>query len=103
MARPGRLRALVPGLPFVAFIDAFVAAGAAAKTRSLLPTLACVAAVLATLVALAARTLIADRYARHPLQPPRHMALHPRKWVEFERAFWSYVEGAWDPPPGAAE
>jgi len=76
MARPGRLRALVPGLLFVAFIGAFVAAGAAAKTRSLLPTLACVAAVLATLVALAARTLIADRYARHPLQPPRHVALH---------------------------
>ncbi|MGZ6635917.1 MAG: hypothetical protein ACXVHL_21860 [Solirubrobacteraceae bacterium] len=68
-----------------------------------MPTLACGAAVLATLAALAAWTLIAERFAQHSAQPPRHVAWHPRQWAEFERAFWSYVEGSWDPPPRAAE
>ena len=95
VGRSGRLGALLPGLLFVAFVAAFVGVGAAAKTRSLLPTLACVAAVLATLAALAAWTLIAERFA----QPGSgHVAWHPRQWAEFERAFWSYVDGSWDPP-----
>ena len=101
--RLGRLRALLPGLLFVAFVAAFVGVGAAAKTRSLLPTLACVAAVVVTLAALAAWTLIAERFAQHPAEPPRHVAWHPRQWAEFERAFWSYVEGSSDPRPRAAE
>ncbi|HYB26160.1 MAG TPA: hypothetical protein VEF89_06080 [Solirubrobacteraceae bacterium] len=86
---------------FVAFIAAFVGAGAAAKTRSLLPTLAFVAAVLVTLAALAAWTLIAERSAQRPAQLSRHVAWHPRQWAEFERAFWSYVDGSCDPPPAA--
>ena len=103
VSRSGRLRALLPGLLFIAFVAAFVGVGAAAKARSLLPTLACGAAVLATLAALAGWTLIAERFAQHPGQLPRHVAWHPRQWAEFERAFWSYVEGSWDPPPRAAE
>jgi hypothetical protein len=100
VGRLGRLRALLPGLLFVTFVAAFVGVGAAAKARSLLPTLACVAAALATLAALAAWTLIAERFTQ---RGPGHVAWHPRQWAEFERAFWSYVDGSWDPPPRAAK
>jgi hypothetical protein len=55
------------------------------------------------LAALAAWTLISDRFAPHSPELPRHLAWHPRQWAEFERAFWSYVDGSWDAPPRAAE
>jgi hypothetical protein len=81
------------------FVAAFVGVGAAAKTRSMLLTLAGVAAVVATVAALVAWTWLADRSA----ELPSHVAWHPRQWAEFERAFWSYVDGSWDPPPQGAE
>jgi len=101
--QPGRLRALVQGLLFAVFVASFVGVGAAARTRSLLLTLACAAAVFATLAALVAWTLIADRSAQHSAELPEHVAWHPRQWAEFERAFWSHVDGSWEAPPRAAE
>jgi uncharacterized membrane protein len=90
----GRLRAFLPGLLFVVFVGAFVGVGAAARTRSLLLTLAGVVAVVATVAALAARTLIAERFGRDLRELPRHVAWHPHQWAEFEHAFWSYVDGS---------
>jgi len=101
--RSCRLRALVPGLLFVMFVVAFVGVGAAAKTGSLLLTLACVATVVATLAALTAWTLLSERFAQHSAEPVRHVAWHPRQWAEFEHAFWSYVDGPSDAPPRAVE
>ena len=75
------------------FVVAFAGVGAGAETRSLLLTLVCVAAVAATLAALAAWTLVTERFAHHSAELPRHVAWHPRQWAEFERAFWSYVDG----------
>jgi hypothetical protein len=103
VGRLGRLSVLLTGLLFVVFVAAFVGVGAAAKTRSPLLTLACVAAMVASLAALAAWTLITDRFAPQSPELPRHVAWHPRQWAEFERAFWSYVDGSWDAPPRAAE
>jgi len=96
-----RLRACVPGLLFVLFVVAFAGVGVGAKTRSLLLTLVCVAAVAATLVVLAAWTLVTERFANHSAGLPRHVAWHPSQWAEFEHAFWSYVDG--DARPRAAE
>jgi hypothetical protein len=98
-----RLKTLLPGLLFVMFVVAFVGVGAAAKTRSLLLTLACVAAVVATLAALVTWTLVAERFAQHSAEPPRHVAWHPRQWAEFERAFWSHIDGSWDASSPAPE
>jgi len=103
VGRLRRLSVLLPGLLFVVFVAAFVGVGAAAKTRSLLLTLACVAAMVASLAALAAWTLITDRFAPQSPELPRHVAWHPSQWAEFEHAFWSYVDGSWDAPPRAAE
>lgn len=96
-----RLRALLPGLLFVMFVVAFAGVGAGAETRSLLLISVCVAAVAATLAALAAWTLVTERFAHHSAELPRDVAWHPSQWAEFERAFWSYVDG--DARPQAAE
>jgi hypothetical protein len=101
LGRSCRLSALVPGLLFVMFVIAFVGVGAGAGTHSLLLTLICVAAVAATLAALAAWTLVTERSVHHSVELPRHVACHPTQWAEFERAFWSYVDG--DARPRAAE
>jgi len=85
------------------YVVAFVGVGAAAKTGSLLLTLACVATVVATLAALMAWTLLSERFAQHSAEPVRHVAWHPRQWAEFEHAFWSYVDGPSDAPPRAVE
>ena len=98
-----RLKALLPRLLFVAFVAAFVGIGAAAKAGSLFLTLACVAAVVASLAALVASTLLTERFAQHSSEPPRHVAWHPRQWAEFEHALWSYVDDPSDGPPRAAE
>ena len=90
-------------LLFAVFLASFVGLGAAAKTRSLLLTLTCIAAVVATLAALVVWTLIADRLTQHSAELPTHAAWHSRQWAEFERAFWSYVDSSWEAPPRAAE
>ena len=100
LERSRRLRALLPALLFVMFVVAFVGVGAGAKTRSLLLTLVCVAAVVATLAALAAWTSVTERFADPSAGLPRDVAWHPGQWAEFERAFWSYVDG--DARPRAA-
>ena len=89
LERSRRLRALLPALLFVMFVVAFVGVGAGAKTHSLLLTLVCVAAVVATLAALAAWTLVMERFADLSAELPRDVAWHPGRWAEFERAFWS--------------
>jgi hypothetical protein len=98
-----RLKALLPGLLFVLFVVAFVGIWAAAKARSLFLTLACVAAVVATLAALAAWTLLTERFGQNSGEPPRHVAWHSRQWADFEHAFWSYVDGPSDAPSRAPE
>ena len=99
----GGLRAPLSGLLFVVFVAAFAGVGAAARTHSLLLTLAGVAAVVATVAGLAAWTLIAERVGRDLRELPRHVPWHPHQWAEFEHAFWSYVDGSWEAPPRAAE
>jgi membrane protein implicated in regulation of membrane protease activity len=101
LGRLCRLRALLPGLLFVMFVAAFVGVGAGAGTHSLLLTLASVAAIPATLAALAAWTLVTERNVHHSAELPSDVAWHPGQWAEFERAFWSYVDG--DARPRTAE
>jgi hypothetical protein len=101
LGRLCRLRALLPGLLFVMFVAAFVGVGAGAGTHSLLLTLACVAAIPATLAALAGWTLVTERNVHHSGELPSDVAWHPGQWAEFERAFWSYVDG--DARPRTAE
>ncbi len=93
---------LVSGLLFVAFVIAFVGLAATAGMHSLLLTLACAAGVGGTLGALATWRLVTrDRGEYSDL--PRQVVWHPRQWAEFERAFWSYVDGSWDASPRATE
>jgi hypothetical protein len=103
VSRLCRVKALLPVLLFGAFVVGSSGIGAAAEARSLLLTLACVAVVVAALVALAAWTLVTERSAKHTAELARPAEWHPRQWAEFERAFWSYVDGSWDAPPRAAE
>ena len=97
------LETLVSGLLFVAFVIAFVGLAATAGMHSLLLTLACAAAVVGTLAVLAAWTLVIHDRPKHLTDLPRHVAWHPRQWAEFERPFWSHVDGSWDSPPRATE
>jgi hypothetical protein len=97
-----RTSRLVSGLLFVAFVIAFVGLAATAGMHSLLLTLACAAGVGGTLGALAAWTLVTHDRGEHS-DSPRRVAWHPHQWAEFERAFWSYVDGSWDASPRATE
>jgi hypothetical protein len=97
------LETLGSGLLFVAFVIAFVGLAATAGMHSLLLTLACAAGVGGTVAALAAWTLVTHDRGEHSTDLPRHVAWHPRQWAEFERAFWSYVDGSWDASPRATE
>jgi hypothetical protein len=83
------------------FVVAFVGVGAGAEMHSLVLTLVCVAAIPATLAALAAWTLVTERIVHDSAELPSHVAWHARQWAEFERAFWSYVDG--DARPRTAE
>jgi len=103
VSRLCRLKALLPWLIFSTFVVGFVGIGAAAKARSLLLTLACVAVVMAALATLAAWSLVTERYAQHSAELPGPVEWHPRQWAEFERAFWSCVDGLWEAPPRAPE
>ena len=98
LMRSRRLRALLPALLFVLFVVAFAGVGAGAGTRSLLLTLVCGATVAATLAGLAAWTSVTERFAHYSAELPRHVAWQPSQWAEFERAFWSYVDGDVRPP-----
>lgn len=102
VGRFGGLETLASGLLFVAFVIAFVGLAATAGMHSLLLTLACAAGVGGTLGALAAWTLVTHDRGEHS-DLARHVAWHPRQWAEFERAFWSYVDGSWDASPRATE
>ena len=96
------LETLASGLLFVAFVIAFVGLAATAGMHSLLLTLACAAGAGGTLGALAAWTLVTHDRGEHS-DLPRQPAWHPSQWAEFERAFWSYVDGSWDGTPRATE
>ena len=101
LGRLCRFRARLQGLLFGMFVAALVGVEAGAGTHSRLLTLACAAAIPATLAALAAWTLVSERSVHHSAELPSHVAWHPSLWAEFERAFWSYVDG--DARPRTAE
>jgi hypothetical protein len=97
------LKVLLPGLLWGVFVAVFAGVGAAAKTRSLLLTLALPAAVVATLAVWMTWTLAAKRAAQRSQEPPGRTARDACQWADFERAFWSYVESSPDGPARAAE
>jgi hypothetical protein len=89
---------LAPWLLFALFAAATAGLAAVAQTRSLFLMIVCGVAAAIALAALAAWVWAIDREATRAARLPTWVAWRDSDWVEFERAFWSYVEGPQDTP-----